>query len=248
MRFLGTASLILGALLLPPGAGRADDATQAIIDKAIKAHGGATKLTEKKATQTKSKGSLELGGGIEFTQEVSLHGGKLKEAMHLQVAGNQVNVTTVFDGTKGWMKVNDEATKDLDGKILDEVKEAAYVARLTRLVFLKDKSIELSPLGEVKVNDRPAVGVKVTSKGHRDLNLLFDKATGLLAKAERRVVDIMSGNEVTEERIIKEYQDVDGMKIPKAVLVNRDGKKFLELEVTEAKFPDSLDDSEFAKP
>jgi hypothetical protein len=30
--------------------------------------------------------------------------------------------------------------------------------------------------------------------------------------------------------------------------VDRDGKKLPELEVVEAMFPDSLDDSEFAKP
>jgi hypothetical protein len=248
MRFLGTASLILGALILPADVGRADDGTPALIDKAIKAHGGTEKLTEKKATQAKSKGTLELGGGIEFTQEVSIQGGKFKEAMQLQVAGKQVNVTTVFDGTKGWLKVNDDEAKELDGKTLDEIKEAAYAARVGRLVFLKDKSIELSPLGEVQVNDRPAVGVKVTSKGHRDLNVFFDKATGLLAKAERRVVDLMNGTEVTEERIVKEYQDVGGMKVAKRVLVNRDGKKFMEIEVVEAKLLDNLDDSEFAKP
>jgi hypothetical protein len=248
MRFLGTASLILGALPLSAGAGQADDATQAIIDKAIKAHGGAAKLAERKATQLKSKGHLELQGGLDFTQELFLQGGKFKEAMHLQVAGQQVNVTTVFDGTKGWMTVNDDETKELDGKILDEVKEAGYVARLTRLILLKDKSIEFLPLGEVLVNDRPAVGVKVTCKGHRDVNVFFDKETGLLVKIERRAVDPMSGTEVTEERIFKEHQDVGGMKVAKRVLVNRDGKKFLELEVVEAKFPDNLDDSEFAKP
>src|SRR5207253_1605637 len=97
--------------------------------------------------------------------------------------------------------------------------------------FLKDKSVELSPLGEVKVNDRPAVGVRIASKGHRDLNLYFDKETGLMAKIERQALDTQTMQMVTEERIIQEYQVVDGMKVAKKVLVNRDGKKFTEAEV-----------------
>jgi hypothetical protein len=53
---------------------------------------------------------------------------------------------------------------------------------------------------------------------------------------------------VAEERIILEYQDVDGMKSAKKVLVNRDGKKFTEAEVLEVKFLDKVDDAEFTKP
>jgi hypothetical protein len=54
--------------------------------------------------------------------------------------------------------------------------------------------------------------------------------------------------EVDEERIIKEYQDTDGPKTAKKVLVNHDGKKYLELEVLEVKYPDEIDDSDFQKP
>src|SRR5262249_43300801 len=152
-----------------------------------------------------------------------------------------------YDGTKGWVKANDQLM-ELNDKLLDEMKEAVYLNQLGRLVFLKDKSVELSPLGEVKVNDRPAVGVRIVSKGHRDLNLYFDKETGLMAKMERQAFDTMTQQMVQEERIMQEYQVVDGMKVAKKVRVNRDGKKFMEAEVLEVKFSDKLDDSEFAKP
>jgi hypothetical protein len=38
----------------------ADDSTRAIVDKAIKAHGGAKRLDQQKAIRSKSKGRLEL--------------------------------------------------------------------------------------------------------------------------------------------------------------------------------------------
>jgi hypothetical protein len=247
MRTLLAPALLLGLLLAAAGGARADETPQALIDRAIKAHGGAEKLTKERATQSKSKGTLELGGGLGFTSESSLYAGKFKEAVELDVNGQKVTVTTVYDGTKGWVKANDQLT-ELDDKLLDEMKETAYLNRLGRLVFLKDKSVELSPLGEVKVNDRPAVGVRIVTKGHRDLNFYIDKETGLTAKIERQAFDAMTQQMVMEERIVQEYQVVDGMKVAKKLRVNRDGKKFMEAEVLEIKFSDKLDDSEFAKP
>lgn len=122
------------------------------------------------------------------------------------------------------------------------------IGAIMRMAFLTDKGYELSSLGEVQVNGQPAVGVRVSHKGSRDVSLYFDKKTGLVAKVERRAVDPMTGQEVTEERIIKEYQDKDGMKAAKKVLINRDGKKYMELDISEIKYLDKVDDSEFKEP
>jgi hypothetical protein len=108
--------------------------------------------------------------------------------------------------------------------------------------------VTFTRLGEVKVKGRPAVGVTASRKGAKDINLYFDKETGLLAKVEMRRRDLMSGEEVTEERIITEYQEAEGRKVAKKVEVLRDGKAFLEAEVTEVKVLEKVDDSEFAKP
>jgi len=157
-------------------------------------------------------------------------------------------VTTAFDGTKGWISANG-TLMDANDKILEELKEASYGMKVARLAnILNDKSLHLSALGQSKVEGRPAVGVKIASEGHRDIDLYFDKESGLLVKVEGRKHDFQTMQEVTEERIITEYQEVDGQKTAKKVLVNRDGKKFMEVEVTEAKFLDDIDDSEFKKP
>ena len=242
---LAAAGLVLG--LAAPS--RAQDEVRALIDKAIKAHGGEARLEKVKAVEVKTKGNLEILGGVTFTQSSSAEvlTGKIKDVMELDIMGQKVTVTTVFDGQKGWIHVNGQ-TMDMDEKILGMMKEAAHTMRLSRMIVLKDKGFELSLVGEAKVNGRPAVGVKVSSPGHKDVNLYFDKETGLTAKTELRTIDIMTGQEVAEERIVLEYQDVEGQKAAKKLLINRDGKKFLELEVTEVKFPDSIDAGEFAKP
>jgi hypothetical protein len=139
-------------------------------------------------------------------------------------------------------------TKPLEGTLLDAVKDAIETMGLARLAFVGGKDYELAPLGETKVNNRAAVGVKVSRKGGKQVNLFFDKETGLLGKIEHRAKDAMSGQEVNEERIILEYQNVDGMKTAKKAVINRDGNKYLEVEVTDVKMLENLDASEFAKP
>jgi hypothetical protein len=242
------ASLTVGLVLLLAPRSPAQEGPQAILDKAIKAQGGAEKLAKIKAVRTKSKGSVDVMGGVDYTDETTmLLAGKIKIAMDLDIMGQKVNQTLVFDGTKGWIKVAGMVI-DMDDKLLGIMKDAVYMAKVGQLMLHKDKGLKLSALGEVKVNGRPAVGVTLSTAGQKDVNMYFDKETGLVAKMEHRTLDYQSGQEVAEERIILEYQDVDGMKVAKKVLVNRDGKKFVEAEVLEVKFPDQLDDSEFAKP
>lgn len=226
---------------------RAQDEVWPVIEKAIKAHGGADKLDKQGAAQTKAKGSIDLLGGIEFTQETTICNGKFKDQMQLQVMGQNVAVTTVYDGKKAWVSANGQNI-DLDDKLLEEVKQTIYMMGLTKLSGLKDKKYQLTSIGESQVEGKPAVGVKVASKGFRDVNLYFDKATGLVVKIERQALDSQTMQEVAEERIIQEYQDVEGAKVAKRLLVNRDGKKFMEAEILEVKLIDKVDDSEFAKP
>jgi hypothetical protein len=124
----------------------------------------------------------------------------------------------------------------------------AHVMGVSEFGGLKDKKLKAALIGEAKVNDKPAIGVKISKEGQKDVDFYFDKKTGLVAKIERRARDVQSGQEVTEERFITEYQDSGGRKVAKKLVVHRDGKKFLEAEVTEVKLLEKLDDSEFAQP
>ena len=112
---------------------------------------------------------------------------------------------------------------------------------------LKGKAFRLAPLGEVNIDKRPARGVWVSSKGHRDVNLYFDKETGLLVKTETRVKDD-NDQEVTEETFLGDYKEVQGTKQATKLTVKRDGELYLESEVTDYRLAEKLDDRVFAKP
>jgi hypothetical protein len=234
------------ALIAAPSI-QAQDA-KAIIEKAVKAHGGEEKLAKQGATHIKTKGSVEVMGlTLNYTEESRVQPDRLKTNTQLNVMGMDIDVTVVYDGKNAWASAMGNTT-ELKDKILDEIKEQMAMMTYMKMTTLKDKANELSLLGEVKVNGKPAIGLKFSPKGHRDVSFYFDKETGLLAKVERQATDQSTMTDCTEERIILEYQDVDGVKVGKRILINHDGKKYIEAEVLEVKFVDKFDDSIFVKP
>jgi hypothetical protein len=241
---------VLGLLVAFVPAGRAaDDEAAKIIDKAVKAHFPKGLDTKNTGLRTKSKGTLHVMGlDLDFTQEVAVQSpSKFKESMELTVMGNKVNVVTVYNGKEGWIR-SGETDVPVTDEIMAEFKEATYAMGVMQWIFQKDKGVKFSVVGESKVNGKAAVGITASKEGHKDINVYFDKETGLIAKVEMRKRDIMAGEEVTEERIITEYQEVEGRKVAKKVEVLRGGKAFLEAEVLEMKIVEKLDDSEFAQP
>jgi hypothetical protein len=240
--FFGLAAGFVALQLVAPL--RADDAAKATIDKAVKAIGGLEKLDKVKAMTTKDKGTYYgMGGEFPYTANYSI---QLPNQFRVEVEGV---FTIVVDGNKGWTQ-RDGETKEMDKEELARHKEDQFAGWVTTLRPLQDKAFTLSPLGEIQLDGKPAVGVKVSHKDHKDISLYFDKGTGLLVKTERRVqTSPEEGNmEVNQEAFYSDYKDVDGMKIPMKTLIKRDGNKYIEAEHTEVKPVDKLDDKVFAKP
>jgi hypothetical protein len=225
-----------------------EDESRAVIDKAIKAHGGEKALAKVKAGQAKSKGTVHLMGGLEYTGEDYFQSpDKFKQVINLTIGGKNFTQTIAYDGKKGWLQFND-TVKDLEDNLVNVVKESIYAENLARLLPLKDKKYKLSPLGEVKVEGRDAVGVQVSLKGRKDVNLYFDKAKHLLLKTEMRIVDPQSEQEVTQAKLYLDYKETDGLQMPMKIRILKDGEKYVDAEITEWQVLDSLDASVFAKP
>jgi hypothetical protein len=113
---------------------------------------------------------------------------------------------------------------------------------------LRDPDVTLTPTGEVKIGTKAAVGVRVTQKGYRDVNLYFDKVKGLLLKSETRGKDPMSGEGFTEAKLYDDYKKIDGLMVAHKVEVTRDGKPHAETELTGVTFSEKFPDATFAKP
>jgi hypothetical protein len=240
--------------IIPASWARADDAADQkalkdLVDKAIKAQGGAEKLKKFKATTFKMKGKFYgMGDGIEYTGEVAgMYPDKSKSVINVDV-GQKFTVTQVLNGDKLWVSANGMVTEG-DKDALAEAKEVMYAQYVKSLFVLKDKKYKLEPLGESKVNDIEVIGIRVSSKDHRDVNLYINKKNSLLVKSETQVKDQMAGGkEVNQETFYEDYKDVDGMPAPHKILIHHDGKIYVDAVISEIKSTESLDDSLFGKP
>jgi hypothetical protein len=223
---------------------------RAIIEKAIKAQGGEALYTREPPTFYLAKGKLYTGPEpVNYVDQLSTQANRFKRVMQVEVTrGLDLKMVWVFDGQKGWFSDFGGKTEVVTGKDLDAMKEEVYLGHAGRLVCLRREEFELSALPETKVNGKPAVGVHVVSKGHHDINLYFDKDSGLLAKLECQVMDVSTKQIVNEERIVLSYQMVNGIQVAKRVQVNRNGQRFAEFEFREFRFPDKFDDGIFSRP
>jgi hypothetical protein len=237
-------------LVMTALAARADDdaAARAVIDKAIDAHGG-DKLVKLAAVSVKFKATFHgMGQAIPMSGDVITHGhDRQKVDVEVEAGGLKIRFVQVLNGDKGWKRIGED-TKELGKDELAEAREQAYAEWLATLAPLRNqKTFNLQSIGEVAVDKRPTLAVKVSSKGHRDVNLYFDKDTGRLVKSETRVKDD-NGQEVTQEAVVWDYKEVQGTKQAMKFTIKRDGKLYMEGETTECQLAESLDASVFGRP
>jgi acetyl esterase/lipase len=246
LRMLLLAGLTL-ALPLPARCDAADD-VRAVLEKAIKAQGGEAKLTRLRVMHFKAKGTVKLASEVPFTLETSWQWpNQLKNVVTLDTA----KPTTLIESIAGEERWSSEDGKpgSLGGVKLDELRSQAHVRRLLLLTPLRDDPLyELSLLDEIRIDDRPAVGIRVACPGERDVKLYFDTASGRLVKLERRIYDDSAKKEVLQEEFFSDYQNSDGVTTARKHRWHRDGKKALEMTLTEVRYPDRLDAKLFADP
>jgi hypothetical protein len=193
---------------------------------------------------------LELNGvEVPFTSETIVElPGRLKSDLQLEIQGQEIHVVQVVDGDQGWLSANGQ-TMELPDPLLGELKETLYASRVETLVpLLREKGFTLSALGESKVDGRTAQGVKVASAGHKDVELWFDQENGLTVKRNRTALDGTTQQEVLQEATFSDYGEADGVKYPKKIAIQQDGKKFLSGEMSDFKCVDKFGAGEFAKP
>lgn len=228
---------------------RADEAdARKLIEKAVKAHGGQDAIDKLPAVASTFKGTFHgMGDGIPITGTVSTHDTKQRVELEVEAGGMKIPIVIVVAGDKGWNKLAKDVN-EMDKDQLAEANEQAHAAWVATLAPLKGKEFKFETIGELKIEGKETVGVKVSSKGHRDVDLYFDKKSGLLVKTETRVKDDMSGQEVSEESFLTDYKAVQGVQHAMKFTVKRNGKLFLEGETTEVTLSDKFPAETFAKP
>jgi HEAT repeat protein len=208
-RLLPFAALAL--LLAAAPLSRADDDPRAIIERAVKALGGLEKLEQVKAVHRRSRGVYHEGNIVFSGESHSQSPDRLRLVINSRDPDDPQRRMLVLEGDKGWLRVAGTVI-DLDEEMQARFKQARYSDRVSGLVALlkdKEKKYTLTTLGESKVKGKPAVGVKVASAGHTDIELYFDKETGLLMKSAQRVTEPRKDNDALHEWYFSDYKVLD---------------------------------------
>jgi len=243
----------LGALLVAADFSRSGDDKEprAIIDKAIEAHGGEAVLAKFPARTLKGAGKFYgLGDPIDYLLEIASYDKKFRFGMEMTVMNFDLKIAVVVNGDKGWEKVNDDV-KEIAADEMAEHKEQMHSNAVVSLLPLKkEKDYKLATIGEVTIDDQPAVGITVSKKGHRDVSLYFDKAKGHLVKSEFNIKDIKgSGDrEMNQTNFYYDYKEFQGARSPTRLVTERDGKKFTDTRLTDMQLAEKLDNTTFERP
>jgi hypothetical protein len=241
----------LGALIVAVlfgSAARADESeAKAIVDKGIKALGGEEKLNKVSAYTVKAKGTMHFGDNEnDVTTEVTYQG---TDHVHREISTDQFQGVVVLNGDKGWRRFGDNGTMELDDAAIEREKRNAYLQVIpVKLVLVKGKDYKLDTAGEEKVDDKPAVGVKITTPDGKDFTLYFDKESGLPVKEVAKVMSFNGEQEHLQVVTFSDYKEDGGIKHATKSKATRDDRPFNEMEVTEFKILDKVAPDAFSEP
>src|SRR5579883_505832 len=241
----GTVAFLAGSTEIV----RAQDNPRTLIERAVRAHGGAEALGRVHAEKIKFKGTMVVQGHtssilVEKTLQLP---SKYKSVVEINTNGDKHTLIHVVNRDKTYVAVDGRALPATP-ETLAEMRGVLELERAQHLLpLLEDKSYQLTLAEEIKVNDRPAVGVRITGRGRKEMRLYFDKEYGLLVRAENRL-DVGKDKEIRQHFFYGDYKEIGGYKRPTKVRAYRDGTQVMEAELLDAKPLDKVDETEFAKP
>jgi len=201
--------LLAGGLLLGSQAQDQQKDARALLKQAIEAH-SETYQGKRLASQSKMAGKFEdaLLKSTIYRQP----SGPLKTVGTVVLKDKELSLTSVYNGIKGWVKIaagDNVFVQEFQPTDYEDAHESAYLDRIGFMVdLLKDPAFVLSFLGKDRFADREVLGVLVTSKGHPDVRVYFDKTTNLMAGMRYKKMDRKAGKEVVREVVFSDYRDL----------------------------------------
>jgi hypothetical protein len=221
--------LLLLLLIAPPVA--RDRLAHDIVERAIKAHGGAA-LAQAPRFRRNDAGLLHIAGkDLKVTRAVlaDLPDRLLNEV----VVDGKVRTRLAIDGAAGHQSDGGPATTMLAPR-LREVREEAYVAWLATLLPLRHP--------EVTLTYRKEGGVLASRRGMPDVLLWFSRETGRLERLG------YLGVEGEVEILLSGHTEVSGAWLPTKEAVKVNGQPRATWTQGKPVFEKSLDRGLFARP
>ena len=248
---------IMGIAVVFAAAGTAiaDEKADAILKKAIEAHGGADALNKYPARTMDMKGELTFAGmDLAFTGNIKYsEGNRYRLAVDMEIMGQKITVTQIVNGDKIKSVVNVAGTEMAAGgdDEKDELRLNAAMIDAERLTPLLDKKKFTVKAGDDEdVKGKKAAVLIVTPQAvKKEVKFYFDKTSGMLVKTAHQGVGPGDGGapaKVYEESFYSDFKKVNGVQVAMTMEVKHDDKKFMTVTLNNVELKEKIDDKEFA--
>src|SRR5262249_9683383 len=162
----------------------------------------------------KGKSSITEGGNTISIAFDLLMQGLDKARMELEI-NSMFPLTLALNGDKSWRyDPKQNKTEDAKKEEVDLVRQFVMTLRAAASpASISGSDLQLASGGEAKVNDSDAVILRISQKERPEINLYYDKKTGLPLKAETRLKTPNGGMEANFEFFFSDFKDVEGVKL-----------------------------------
>lgn len=217
-----------------------------IVEKNVSAKGG---LQAWRAVQTISVSGKMDAGGKQKVQLPFMLEKKRPRKMRIELVFANDTAVQVYDGTNGWKLRPYLGRRDVEPYSPEELKSASFESDVDGPLVdyaVKGNNVELE--GVEKVEDHEAYRLKVTLQGGQVQHIWVDAETFLEVKIEgtpRR----MDGRMRPVWIYLRDYKDVNGLKIPYVIETVVQGNKDTHKMIIENVVVNpKLQDTRFTKP
>ena len=228
---------------------RANEPTpEQIINKALRAAGGADRLEGLSGFVEKSR--TAYADGPTWTREITVHlPGRYRAETKIGPEGKTRSLV-VIDGDHGWLKFSGELTSYpstfVNSMQQDTIPYVGPRSILRLHARQKNPKCHFSTAGESTIDGHPAVGLCMKLDGGPQETWFFDKDSGRLLQEESRIANFEGPDTVTVTTYT-DYQTIDGFPMARKSATQRDGKPGWTRELIEFQVM-TPSPSAFAKP
>jgi hypothetical protein len=227
----------------PPTKEEKEEATRRL-DKAILAHGGPTRLAKLQSMVQHARGTM---GPLAAEQTLFL---RFPDRLRLTTTltnpeSGRDEVALALGSLGGWRKSPGQFV-DLSPEEHADTRRELYVQWLMTVLPVRADEFERRPLAETTVEGRALTGISVRSAGHPNVQLFFDKESGLLTMVLiPRWTE--AGQQKTREIVLSQFKKFGEITLPTALVDRRNRQQFLEWVTIDYRF-EPIDDKVFEKP
>ncbi len=219
-----------------------------IVDRAIKAHGGAERLARLKVQIQHLKGPVLVRDSyLSSEREMKT---VFPSAIRLSVklfepSGNHES-ELFFDGKAGWEKSESGTLTEISPELCSNVLAEIEYMQILSLIPLKDGTYRMRPVTGIPVGRQETDAIQVQRKTGQLLNLYFDRQSGLLLRTYGPHTELRV--QQTREVLFSDHKSFDGLMLPTHFTDKRDGSAVYPENTVDYTFPPRIDPAEFAKP